>query len=323
MAIDISYYQKISGSYGYLSKNDKYVGTVKNQMTKEFDDNFAYEKVKINTVDREVWISEKTNSVNNTADLKIISKPNETLNVGDSVYWKNEYWLITSLFEDGHRFYTKGYITKTNNTLRFYNKTTISLVEVPCIFSDINLNLQEGKLINLPVGHYLVIIPSGYITKEDSYLRFLLNDSAYKIIGISTVTNGLTKIELIDDQITSDDNRELGIANYYSHQSPTPIEDSISISPTDLTINKGSTKVFTATVTINDVEDETAGTVWLLTNKDGTHLPYCTMTYDNRICTLVASNQISYVGKVVVLRIALEDTPDVFIEKEITITSLI
>ena len=41
-----------------------------------------------------------------------------------------------------------------NNTLRFYNKTGI-LFTVPCIFTDISIDLHEGRLMNLPIGHIM------------------------------------------------------------------------------------------------------------------------------------------------------------------------
>jgi len=72
--------------------------------------------------------------------------------------------------------------------------------------------MQEGKFMNLPIGHYLIYISTGTITKSAMNLRFLLNGSAYKIEGISDATNGIVKIEVTDGEIIEKDDLVNGIA---------------------------------------------------------------------------------------------------------------
>lgn len=276
----------------------------------------------VDGVSERIVAQNHTNPLNQVKyDKKLSFDITSNVHTGSLIEFDDKKWLVTSMIFD-KQAYKVASVQECNNTLRFYNKTGI-LFTVPCIFTDISIDLHEGRLMNLPIGHYNVIIPSGYVTKEDMDLRFCLNDSAYKIEGISTATNGLTKIEVEDDQFTPDDNRTLGICNYWSNQPVSPDSETIVISPIDTSIDIGSTMTFTASVFIDGIENNTERTIWLLTNKDGSYLPYCTMSYNNRICTLVASSNPDYVGKVVNLKVVLESNDEVFVNKEVIITSFI
>lgn len=153
------------------------------------------------------------NSSNSTKKVdnirSIIMHPDDVLNIGDLFDYNNKKWLTTSveMFLD---IYYKGLITECNNTLRFY-KSGI-LYNIPCIFSDGNPNMEEGKFISLPSGHYLLTIPSGVINKSDLNLRFILNGSPYDTVGINNATNGLVKIEIKDGTLNEKDDLTNGIA---------------------------------------------------------------------------------------------------------------
>lgn len=304
---------------------ERQINSMVNAINGSFESNPSYFEVSINGNSTLTGVQIVDNSSNESSKIdyirKIIMKPTDSISVGDIVDWDSKKWLVVTA-EKFSDIYWYGMMQECNNTLRFYNKTGI-LFTVPCIFTDISIDLHEGRLMNLPIGHYNVIIPSGYVTKEDMDLRFCLNDSAYKIEGISTATNGLTKIEVEDDQFTPDDNRTLGICNYWSNQPTSPDSETIVISPIDTSIDIGSTMTFTASVFIDGIENNTERTIWLLTNKDGSYLPYCTMSYDNRTCTLVSSPKPEYVGKVINLKVVLENNHEVFVNKEVTITSFI
>jgi hypothetical protein len=310
-----------------LSTKERAVNQIKYDVASDFEGSPSYEEVSINGSETLTGVHIVTDKKDNKT---MLSKPDETFVVGDIVEWNSNKFLVIDI-DENQNIQTKGTILLCNNVLKFYNKddeTSILWVlnEVPCIFSDISIDMHEGRYMNLPIGHYNILIPSGYVKKSDLNLRFILNDAAYKIEGISNAANGLTKIEIEDDEFIPDDNRSLGIANYYSHQAaPTPVlvGQKIIISPLDDSIVKGSTKIFTASIYNDEVEDVTSRTIWIITNKDGTYTPYCLMTYDNRTCTLKAGTQSDYVGKVINLRILLEENENVYIDKEIVVSSFI
>jgi len=253
---------------------------------------------------------------------KIMCKSEVDLKRGSIVECEGLVYIAMSDVND-NSIYKDAEIIKTNNTLRFYNENK-NLCEVPCIFSNINIGTGNSKFINLSLGHYLIFISSGYInkTKFDYNLRFILNDSSYKVEGISNSINGLLKIELVDDEFTDDDNRELGIANYYSNQ---PIDIStgnniiINILPlnTSIVINKSIS--FTAKVLNNGIEDSTKSVIWSLRNSDESINVYANIIQNGNNCILTAGLNIN---KFIKLKCTLDEDNQVYVEREIRITNV-
>jgi hypothetical protein len=180
-----------------------------NLISREFSSSPSYHEVLRNNIPQGIQIIDENALTKNPNKKRVLCKPDEDINIGDDILWNSQHWLCTNVDSD-KEIYAKGIIERCNNTLKFYKNQTLH--SIPCIFTEISLDLQEGKFMNVPIGHYLVYIPSGIITKSDMNLRFLLNDSAYKIEGISDATNGLIKIELSDDEINVKDDLINGIA---------------------------------------------------------------------------------------------------------------
>jgi len=360
----------------------------------------------IDGVSERVVSQNHTNPLNQSKyDLKIHCDMSSLVHTGSIIEMENKTWLVTSNVFDTQAYKTVS-VVKSNNTLTFYSSQI--LYTLPCIFSDISIDMEESKFMNLPIGHYLIYISSGYITKSDLNLRFILNDSAYKIEGISNATNGLVKIELVDDEITPDDNLELGIANYYSNQiqyevtilngefasllytnstlqlnvqckengaivsnplvvyttnnnliatvsnaglvtvigtgdciitaTYNGITDtmnihgdisssnnySLTLTPTDTTLNLGGTLKFTAHAFNNGIEDLTRQFNFIVSNLDGTTNKYVTVISDFNICTLNASISSSLaMNKYIKVRAELTYDSAIFVEKQIKIIGLI
>lgn len=391
--------------------NDWYTSTSNNE-EKVFDMcQKAQAKINSSIVDYECILND-ANEWQQNVDAIILIKKTEYSNIkcGDSIEIDSKNYIV--YFEPEDRdFFWSAKMRLCNNTLKFYNRSGISSQteyhEIPCIFSDGSISQDEGRFMNLPSGHYMVTIPSGTITKSDLKLRFILNDAPYRIEGINNATNGLVKIEIVDDVFIDDDNRELGIADWKKYQiirevsilngatstllytnatlqlnieakengvivtNPTVAyissntyvctvsniglitalgtgdsivtvnfgdsSDTIAIhsdmtiannynlviTPTDTFINSGKSKLFSTTVMNNGVEDTEKLVSWTLTNKDGTSNNYCSIVYENKNCTITASNLYSAVNKVVILRAYLDSDISKFKEVELTIKSLI
>lgn len=172
---------------------------------------------KIDNVTEQVVIQFHANPTNiGKETIKIITDLECSINVGSIVELDSKKYIIVSKIVNNLAYKTT-YMIECNNTLKVYKNKILSTI--PCIFSNNFMVLQENNnIINLPAGHYALTLPSGTITKEDLNLRFILNDAPYKIIGINNATTGLIKIEICDDAFTENDNRTLGIADYYTNQ---------------------------------------------------------------------------------------------------------
>ncbi len=97
----------------------------------------------------------------------------------------------------------------------------------------------------------------------------------------------------------------------------------IMISPTDIFVNSGKSKTFTATVMNNGVEDTTKQVTWSISNKDGTSNVYATITANGNSCIVSASNQYNATNKIIILKSTLSFDGTKFKEQELTIKSLV
>ena len=149
MTLDLNYYRMINGTYGLNNKREYDKLETKQYILDNFSENIAYENVKINDIDREVWIWSSSNELtNNSKELYISCKPDEIYNVGDLVEFGGIKYLIVGV-NSNNRIKIKGKMQECNNILKFYdvNQNNI-LYEIPCIIVDkITTSLQENKFL--------------------------------------------------------------------------------------------------------------------------------------------------------------------------------
>lgn len=231
---------------------------------------------------------------------------------GDILEFDEYKWLVTDI--NISPVSKSCSVTKSTHSLTI-NKNGISS-EVPIVIESAvrlySLGQDSTKYTNTLSDEIIVYTPSSANIEVDDVYK--IGKRNYKVMTVQDVLfDGLLVVKM---EVTVEEVEEV-------EEPIEPPATGLFISPTDNSIVRNKTKVFTAQIFNNGVEDTDSRTIWLITNKDGTYTPYCTMSYNNRTCTLTASNEASHVGKVVVLRMALESDSSVYIEKEITIKSLI
>ena len=202
-----------------LDRKSLYVNNMKNTISTEFKNSTSYNLVKINNVDRDVRIVEESSIIKNPNKKRLLCYPDETISVGNIVLWNSENWICTET-DTTSEVSDVGLISRCNNVLKFYDKNQNILYNIPCIIQNSNIKLDNDKFMFLPADEHILICSNNADSSNiDLNTRFILNDNAYSIIGIDNISNqGLLNIRIKDDQINSDDNLDLSIANYYSHQ---------------------------------------------------------------------------------------------------------
>jgi hypothetical protein len=134
------------------------------------------------------------------------------------------------------------------------------------------------------------------------------------------------KIEVVDDVIIPDDNKELGVANYYSNQPTEPLptdEIYVTLTPSNTTLMLGRTLELTAHCFVDGVEDLTKFYLYTITNDDGTTNEYVEKQTLANICTLTAKNVSAYAGKYINIHVNLLGVPTVYYDRKIKLVSLI
>lgn len=204
-----------------LNEKQRSVNSIQNDIINDFKSSPSYVQGYINNETTLKDFHIVTKSLKD--EKKLLSFPNETFSVGDVInisVW-NMKFLVIDIDED-QQIQTKGTIKLINNTLKFYPSTSNQLVQIPCIVGKGKLSLDENKFLSIPADENIVLCPNTVDSlKINTEIRFILSGDPYSVIGIDKLENvGLLTIRIKEDQINSaDDNLELGIANYYSHQS--------------------------------------------------------------------------------------------------------
>ena len=160
----------------------------------DFEDSPSCQTVTINNVSREVQIVTITNSSKENYK-RILSKPNETFNVGDIVVWDGMTFLITDIDED-QQIQTKGTIQLCNNILSFYSTADSTLYSIPCIIGNkVNLKTDESKYITTVSNELYLTISNTSINRQIQVGDiFTIGLSNYKI---STVCDDISVVGLL------------------------------------------------------------------------------------------------------------------------------
>lgn len=116
--MDIHYFMKIQNAYGTNSHREKELAIINLQMSKHFEDTYDTEDVLINGLPSKLMIIKDTDG--NTFKKKIKSCHENKFNLGDSILWNNQHWLVTLLDPD-EKTWNRGYMYLCTVPLRWQN----------------------------------------------------------------------------------------------------------------------------------------------------------------------------------------------------------
>ena len=200
-----------------LNQKDRIIANTQRTIIDQFSNSPSYYEVTVNGISQDVQIIEDSASRKDSEKKRIICKPNDDLNIGDAIVWDSNDWLCTDI--DDVQIYIRGIIERCNNNL-IYLDSDGEIITVPCVITNkILMNQKENDYYILPDNKIMVMVADNDDSKEitvDS--RFLLGSNAFKVESIDNITKpGIITLKMHFDSITQNDNKDLGIANYYSN----------------------------------------------------------------------------------------------------------
>lgn len=150
---------------------------------------------------------------------------------GDYIYYNNETYLIISKVEDKPVYapeYSEAVLKLCNNNLKFITPVNgvNTIMSIPCVISSTSLDVEDSKYIETQDNTLTCSIGTSYIDKikyiKDG-MRFIINDKAYKTIGINNATNvfgdnGVISIKLESVETNESDDLENGIADRWLYE---------------------------------------------------------------------------------------------------------
>lgn len=171
-------------------------------------------------------------NTDNLNEKYIYSLPGEDIEHGALVHWMDNYWLVTER-DANTTLYTKAKMIQCNHLLRWVASDG-SIHEQWCIIEDgtkyLTGELEDRQFVTTRGDSRIsmTIARNDYTKEFDRSRRFLIDDPespiklAYALtkplkLGWSFNNKGCYKFVLQEVNSTSDDNLELGIANYYKY----------------------------------------------------------------------------------------------------------
>jgi hypothetical protein len=249
---------------------DRQINSLKDAILEDFEDSPSFHSVKINDIDRGVQILDE-NAINKNPNKKrVLCKPDEDINTGDEIFWKNKYWLCTNVDSD-KEIYAKGIIEKCNNTLKWQTSTG-EIKEYPCIISDKSSTYADGtletKYIVIADDQILITIQSNSDTIQlEVDKRFIFNHSKNDIYKLSKVQSliqeGILYLTMTKDQYGVNDRLDLNLADYVQNNYILTITNGDSISLTNT-----ETLQLSVTLTNNGVPVENPTVVYSSSNEE-------------------------------------------------------
>ena len=220
-------YRARMGSKG-ITKREEFYNRQVHRLTHHASENLSYQEVTIDECKQNVTILD-TDALNQKT---IISLPNENLDLGEIVRWKNLYWLITER-DANTTLYTKCKMTQCNYLLKWV--TDDKLIHVQwCVIEDgttYQTGERESSDFVVTRGDTRIAM---YITRNEQTInlgrdnRFLIGDPdakfklAYtlsKPLKVGNVYNGHGVYQFVLQEVSTNeyDNHELAIADYYRY----------------------------------------------------------------------------------------------------------
>lgn len=238
------------------------------------------------------------------SDDKYVIVPNETIaDVGSYILWRDREWLVFTEEEKTIPTHQQMKVKVVNWTVKWLNdKGNIvnngagygAYVQNQTLYT---LGVAyQGDLISVVNGKMMMYMQNNEDTRSIAVgTRVFIGTDVYRILFADTVSrSGLINFLMEEDTVTENDNRELGVADYWNRV-VLPESNVKPNAPTYEIVGSETAKIGSIqTYSIsNDMEVEE----WILESIDGSNQPFYTLERDTERISLQFKNDFRYVGQ--------------------------
>lgn len=246
----IDLYKRVSNINGNTER-DKYINNFKQSINNSFENDPSYFEVIFN--DDEEYTGVRIVQNGRSSGFKVISKPDENINMGDMIKWNNKTYICYDK-QPYVDIYDTGYIHECENELIWIDRfgkiqRTYAYLENKSLYTT---GVQDGRNLTIPDSKINGVMQDNEINRQIIRdMRFILfNRFAYRCTLIDMSKDGLIGIVLDETDIDlTKDNLELNIANYYHNKSYSILIDN----GTNLEINKNDILQINAVIKENGI----------------------------------------------------------------------
>ena len=215
---------------------ERIINTAKDDIAKNLYDHPNLRNVTIGGKCRKLVIVSKDRTGNSLKDAKqILSLPGEKFDVGEYVEFSDQTWLIHQADVDDE-IYVDGQMTLCPNILKFQDVTG-KIHSYPYFVDNPLPHLNTGKTIATSSTTRKIKLPFDELTRDFFIDKRFMGEvfagkpQCWKVVDIdSQSSRGLLVVTLEKDEFNKDnDNKELGICNYFETPTPAPSSDTVKI----------------------------------------------------------------------------------------------
>lgn len=287
------------------SRYDRVLKIKQREFVKFFEDALNKEDCYIDGVKAQAIFQDHSQSNNkDLSDDKYVVLPNETeIGVGSYVVWRNKEWLV---------------FTEEVKTIPTHQQLKVKIINWDIRWLDddgkivnngngYGAHVQnqtlytlgiafQGDLISVVNGKMMMYMQNNEDTRKIKIgTRVFIGVNVYKILFADTVSRGgLINFLMEEDTITENDNRELGIADYWNRVSLPEDEDTSENTNAEIVGSETSKIGDTHTYTISNEEKVSE---WIVESIDGDTQPFYVLERDTDGITLQFKNDFRHVGK--------------------------
>lgn len=183
------------------------------------------------------------------------------IKTGDIIEYRNGKYIIESQIVKNTNSYTAK-MRKCEYKVAFNWSGIVKWFD--CIIESKTVDVDSNRYISFPVNRIKISIKSNKDTnKIDINMRCINTGRAWKVVGLDKTKNGLIRLICDLDYISSNDNVELKIADYYSYVYTLSIDNGDTVQ-----INPNGTVQLNAILKLNDRTVESPTILYSSSNTD-------------------------------------------------------
>lgn len=296
---------------------DRILNQTQNLYNRKFSESLSCKDVIINGINTQLMIASDSNK--NSFKKLFQTFPNQIVNFGTYITYKNMLWLVTDADVESE-LYVNGTISLCNWLFKWQDTkgNILSRQSVVLNASQYNSGVEENKVMTLGSNQYMVYLPLDEDTLKLTYDKRIFIDNNYKVpykitrpdnVSNSYNGDGLITLIMSQDVLSDEDRPDLGLCNYFV---PTPPQPSTTCEITYLNSPTvyigGNAKTFTAV--FKDDEGNILTNISAIWSTDISIADQTKILFTdegNNTCTLKAVKDNSLIGKVVRLSVKNSD----------------
>ena len=291
------------------TRYERGLATKQREFVRYFENALNKETCYIDSVETKAIFQDHSQSNNkDLSDDKYVIIPNETkASIGSYINWRNSDWLVFTEEEKTIPTHQQMKVKEVNWNIRWVEDGKVvndgkgwgAYVQNQTLYT---LGVSfSGDLASIINGKMMMYVQNNKDTARIKIgYRIFVGSSVYKILFADTISrNGLINLLMEEDTIYENDNKELGIADYWNRINVTDDEKDIEDTPiiNASIVGEGQAKI--SKTYLYTISEGSSVEEWIIEGIAGNDKPFYILERDANQISLQFKDDFRYVGQTV------------------------